>query len=116
MNEMEKARNNGIVGQRLVSETDALRVWVIDLAPGERLPLHTHVLNYFWTATSKGKTRSRYSDGKVIESSTEIGDTRHYHFGKGESMTHDLENIGEGRASYVTVELKIGSANQPLPL
>jgi len=31
-------------------------------------------------------------------------------------MIHDLENIGTGELNFVTVELKIGSANAPLEL
>ena len=37
--ELEKAPLNGRVGHTLVSETDAVRVWVISLKPGERLPI-----------------------------------------------------------------------------
>lgn len=114
--ELEKAPLNGRVGHRLVSETDAVRVWVISLKPGERLPYHCHVLNYFWTATSAGTTRSHFSDGTAAESSVKAGDTRHYNFAAGEKMIHDLENIGATDISYVTVELKIGSANEPLAL
>lgn len=114
--ELEKAPLNGRVGHTLVSETDAVRVWVISLKPGERLPYHCHVLNYFWTATSEGATRSHFSDGTRAESSVSIGDTRHYRFAAGERMIHDLENIGATPVSYVTVELKIGSANVPLAL
>lgn len=114
--ELEKAPKNGRVGHTLVSETDAVRVWVISLKPGERLPYHCHVLNYFWTATSEGATRSHFSDGTTAESSVRIGDTRHYTFAAGERMIHDLENIGATPVSYVTVELKIGSANVPLAL
>jgi uncharacterized cupin superfamily protein len=110
--ELEKAPLNGRVGHRLVSETD----WVISLKPGERLPYHCHVLNYFWTATSTGTTRSHFSDGTAAESSVKTGDTRHYNFAAGERMIHDLENIGATSVSYVTVELKIGSANAPLAL
>lgn len=106
----------GMVGQRLLSETDELRVWRIELKPGERVAYHKHVLNYFWTATSAGKSRSRYADGTVAESDCVVGTTRHYTFAAGESMVHDLENIGDTLLSYTTVELKIGSANQPLPL
>lgn len=109
-------KGNGMVGQRLLSETDALRVWRIDLAPGERVGFHKHVLNYFWTATSAGRSRSTYADGKVVETEYDVGTTRHYSFGAGEFMVHDLENIGETRLSFTTVELKIGSANAPLPL
>ena len=114
--ELEKAPFNGRVGHTLVSETDAVRVWVISLKPGERLPYHCHVLNYFWTATSEGSARSHFSDGRNSETRYRVGDTRHYVFGPGESMIHDLENTGTAPLSFVTVELKIGSANSPLAL
>ena len=107
---------NGIVGQRLLSETEAVRVWRIDLKPGERVPFHTHVLNYFWTALSAGRSRSTLADGKSIETSYELGTTKHFTYGLGERMIHDLENIGDTDLSFTTVELKQGSANAPLPL
>lgn len=107
---------HGMVGQRLLSETDAVRVWRIELAPGERVGFHTHVLNYFWTATSAGRSRSTYADGRSVDTEYALGTTRHYSFGKGEKMVHDLENIGSTVLSFTTVELKIGSANAPLPL
>ena len=106
----------GMVGQRLLLETDQLRVWRIELKPGERVAYHKHVLNYFWTAVSAGKSRSRYADGKVADTEYAIGTTRHYTFGPGENMVHDLENIGDTVLCFTTVEMKIGSANQPLPL
>ena len=115
--ELDRAiAGNGMVGQRLLSETDAVRVWRIELAPGERVGFHKHVLNYFWTATSPGKSRSHYADGRVADTAYAVGTTRHYSFGPGESMVHDLENIGATVLSFTTVELKAGSANQPLPL
>ena len=43
---------NAHVGTRLVSETARGRVWHLTLQPGERLPFHRHVLDYFWTVTS----------------------------------------------------------------
>lgn len=106
----------GMVGQRLLSETDTVRVWRIDLHPGERVPFHTHVLNYFWTALSTGRSRSAFADGKSVETSYEIGTTKHFTYSEGERMVHDLENIGDTILSFTTVELKIGSANAPLPL
>ena len=116
--ELDKALSpgNGLVGQRLLSETEAVRVWRIDLKPGERVAFHTHVLNYFWTALSAGRSRSTLADGKSIETSYEIGTTKHFTYGLGERMIHDLENIGNTELSFTTVELKLGSANAPLPL
>lgn len=114
--ELYRNERNGQVGNHLVSENDELRAWLISLAPGERLPLHCHVLNYFWTATSAGRARSHYVDGRVVENSYKLGETKHYRFAAGENMIHDLENIGTDVLTFTTVELKIGSANGPLPL
>lgn len=109
------AAGNGRVGSQLVSETDDYRIWLIEIAPGGRLPFHTHVLNYFWVATSAGRARSRRPDGQVSEKSYTVGETQHMRFGPGESMTHDLENIGATVLTFTTVEDK-RSANAPLPL
>ncbi|WP_395661267.1 hypothetical protein [Aestuariivirga sp.] len=116
--ELERALGpgHGMVGQRLLSETEAVRVWRIELQPGERVAFHTHVLDYFWTALSPGRSRSTAGDGRVVETSYETGTTRHYSFGPGERMVHDLENIGSTVLAFTTVELKLGSANAPLPL
>lgn len=111
--ELAAAGGNGRVGTRIVSQSDRVRVWLIELQPGERLPFHTHVQDYFWTATSAGKARSRYADGRVAEVGYAIGDTRHFSFAKGEAMTHDLENIGDTVLCFTTVEF-FGSANPPL--
>lgn len=111
--ELDEAGSNGTVGSRIVSESDRVRVWLIELAPGDRLGFHTHVQDYFWTATSAGRARSRYSDGRVAEMDYDIGDTAHFTFAKGESMTHDLENIGGTTLCFTTVEF-FGSANPPL--
>ena len=107
---------NGMVGQRLLSETEAVRIWRIELAPGERVAFHTHVLNYFWTALSPGRSRSTTGDGRMVETAYETGTTRHFTYAKGEKMVHDLENIGDTTLAFTTVELKLGSANAPLSL
>lgn len=111
--ELNSAGTNGQVGSRLVSESDRARVWLIEMQPGERLPFHTHALDYFWVATTPGRARSRYADGTVAEVDYEIGTTRHFTFAKGETMTHDLENIGDTVLCFTTVEY-LDSANAPL--
>ncbi len=113
--ELESGHISPRVGSDLVSETDSVRVWHLSLAPGERIGFHRHVLDYFWTATSEGRSRSHYSDGQVVDTSYNVGDTRHFTFGSGEDIIHDLQNIGCGTLSFVTVELKQGS-NAPLRL
>ncbi len=113
--DLERNRFNPCVGQLLVSEGRRARVWHIWLRPGERLPFHRHVLDYFWTVTSAGRSRSYYEDGRVVEIENAVGDTAHLHFSSGEHMVHDLTNIGDTVLGFVTAEF-LESENQPLPL
>lgn len=113
--EFEAGVWSGRVGSRLVSETDRFRIWSIRLRPGERLPFHRHVLDYFWTAVTPGRARSHMGDGSTVEVSYQEGDTRHFAYGPGDYKVHDLENIGESDLIFTTVEIKTG-ANKPLPL
>ncbi|WP_457107766.1 hypothetical protein [Methylobacterium sp. P5_C11] len=113
--EFDAARGNGCVGTRLLSEDARCRVWTIVLAPGARIGFHTHVLDYFWTAVTAGRARSQYGDGRVAEVDYRAGDIQHLSFGPGESMTHDLANIGDTELLFTTVEF-LDSANPPLGL
>ncbi len=58
---------NGCVGSTLLSEDDRVRVWIIRLAPAERIGFHRHVLDYFWTSASGGKGRQHLMDGTTVE-------------------------------------------------
>ncbi len=113
--EFAEARTNGCVGTRLLSQDARCRVWTIVLPPGARIGFHTHVLDYFWTAVTAGRARSHYGDGRVAEVDYEAGAIQHLSFGAGESMTHDLANIGDTDLIFTTVEF-LDSANPPLAL
>jgi quercetin dioxygenase-like cupin family protein len=113
--ELEANRFNGRVGQQLVSETDLVRVWMMHLEPGERMPFHRHVLNYFWTALLPGRARSRYGDGSVRLYEYRRGETLHLDFPGGSAMVHDLTNVGDTPIAFVTVEF-LDSPNRPLAL
>lgn len=113
--EFERAATNPCVGTQLLSESDRARVWYIRLRPGERLGFHRHVLDYFWTALSEGEAVSHVEGGPPTRGRYKPGQTSHLTFGPGESMTHDLENVGSTDLIFMTVE-HLRSANQPLPL
>jgi beta-alanine degradation protein BauB len=106
---------NPCVGHVLVSEAAGKRVWTIHLKPGERLPLHRHVLNYFWTAVTAGRAVSHINGAEPVVNEYQAGDTRHLGFRRGEFMIHDLENVGDTDMIFVTVEF-LDSENEPLPL
>ena len=80
------------------------------------MPVHRHVLTYFWTAITSGRFLQRTYDGTTYESDYDAGLTHYYDVGEGEFALHDLENVGDATMIFCAVELKRESANQPLPL
>jgi len=113
--EFDELASDGHVGSQLLFENHRVRVWEIRLLPGQRWHAHQHALDYFWTAITSGRSRQRTYDGTTREVSYSPGDTRFYSFGPGESLLHDLENVGDTELIFSTVEL-LESANPPLPL
>ncbi|WP_406430055.1 hypothetical protein OHB00_00295 [Streptomyces sp. NBC_00631] len=106
---------DGHVGSRLLSEDRRVRVWEIRLAPGERWHAHRHVLDYFWTAVTAGRSIQHTHDGTTRAVEYEAGETRHFAFTRGEFLLHDIENAGETDLVFTTVE-HLDSENSPLPI
>ncbi|HEX2655650.1 MAG TPA: hypothetical protein VHN11_18635 [Xanthobacteraceae bacterium] len=113
--EREAQNPNPCVGSYLLSENDKLRVWMIKLAPGERIGFHRHVLDYFWTSVNGGKGRQHLQDGSTVEYTYYPGETRHETYASGEYKVHDLTNLGDSEMIFMTVE-SLNSANTPLPV
>lgn len=113
--ELDAGLFNGRVGHELLSESERVRVWRIELSPGERIGFHRHQLDYFWTALTAGRSTSRYASGEVRHTDYVPGMTRHFRFRSGEYVVHDLENTGATTLVFITVELK-NSANPALVL
>ncbi|GAA0681890.1 hypothetical protein GCM10009548_60910 [Streptomyces malaysiensis subsp. malaysiensis] len=113
--EFDNNADNGWIGQSLVQETDALRIWETHLRPGERIPVHRHVLDYFWIALTGGRARQHSSDGTTHEISYARGQSRHFCCPEGRYHLHDLKNIGDDVLSFLTIETK-GGPNEPIQL
>jgi beta-alanine degradation protein BauB len=113
--EFTEDAHDGHVGSRLLSQNNRVRVWEIRLSPGERWHAHRHVLDYFWTAVNAGNSRQHAHDGTTRDVTYTAGETRHFHFGPGEFLLHDIENIGQTELVFTTVE-HLDSDNPPLPL
>jgi quercetin dioxygenase-like cupin family protein len=101
--ELAVAAGNREVGTRLWFENDRIKVWEVDLAPGERGPFHAHTHRYFWTVVEPGIQRS--PDGTVKVRRYEVGDTQYSEPSPADPLIHDLENAGQTRLRFVTVEL-----------
>lgn len=107
--EMQGSMDNGCVGSVLVSETDRVRVWHLKIAPGKRCPFHRHLNPYFWTALSAGKARGYFSSGEIRDVTHYVGETKHFHYGPGDSMVHSVENTGDTELLFATVEFLDGT-------
>ncbi|MGI9509414.1 MAG: hypothetical protein ACR2QJ_08715 [Geminicoccaceae bacterium] len=97
-------------------EHDFVRVWHMTLRPGERMPVHRHVLTCFWTTITPGRFLQRTYDGTAYESDCQAGLTHFYHVGSGEFALHNLENVGDTTMIFCAVELMKESQNPPLPV
>jgi beta-alanine degradation protein BauB len=113
--EFDEHANDGHVGSRMLSQNARFRVWEIRLAPGKRWHAYRHVLDYFWTAVTPGRSRQHTFDGTTREVTYLTGQTRHFHFGPGEYLRHDIENIGDADLVFTTAE-HLAGANPPLPV
>ncbi|WP_299484230.1 hypothetical protein [uncultured Roseibium sp.] len=110
---MKADEYSGVVGSRLVSETDKVRVWHLRLAPGKRCAFHRHVNPYFWSAHRAGKARGFFSSGEIRDVEHYEGETKHFYYSAGEYMLHAVENIGDTELLFTTVEFLDGP-NTPL--
>ena len=103
---MDDYEYSDAIGTRLLFENESVRVWAIELAPGERLPFHRHRTSYFYRAHADGLVRVGLPDGtaQVYEERT---DSVHFHeIRPADLVVHDLENVGETPLAYTTVELR----------
>jgi hypothetical protein len=73
--------DNARVGTQLLSESERVRVWHLEVRPGERLPVHRHVLDYSGPPSPRARgdpitttgARSRWSTVQAIPSTTSSG-------------------------------------------
>ncbi|WP_452220724.1 hypothetical protein [Lacinutrix salivirga] len=104
---LKKAETNDNVGEYLLLETESFKVWSISLEKGKSLPFHKHNKPYFYTANRKGKSRSFFSNGKIVETEYETNDIKHFkNLSEDHYFIHNLENIGSTTLKFTTVEFK----------
>jgi quercetin dioxygenase-like cupin family protein len=95
--------DEGAVGTELAYEDERVRVWRIDLQPGEVAPLHTHSLDYTSVVIEGDVVERLNADGTVDRLQVQPGGFMRWHQG---SLRHGLRNVGSVRFRNVIVELK----------
>lgn len=103
--ELETAPDNKELGTTVWFENDRIRVWEVLLEPGERGAFHSHTTNYFWTVVEGSQGLQRFSDGTFVVRDYLVGETKYLEHSEEDFLIHDLENVGDTRLRFVTVEL-----------
>src|SRR3989440_12205380 len=91
------------IGTELVYEDDSVRVWRIDLAPGETAGWHTHYLDYTTVVVEGDLVERPNADGSVDRIEVKPGAIMRWNQG---TLRHALRNIGTKTFRNVIVEVK----------
>ena len=67
-------RTLGPIGDKILFENDQVRVWSVNLAPGQRQSWHRHDLPYLIVPLTKGKNIMYFDDGREKETSEAVGE------------------------------------------
>jgi hypothetical protein len=103
--ELSEASSNKQLGTSMWFENERIRVWEVLLEPGERGAFHSHTTNYFWTVVEPGRGLQRFDDGSYVIRDYLLGETKYLEHSPDSELIHDLENVGDTRLRFVTVEL-----------
>ena len=91
------------VGTKLLYEDERVRVWMIDLAPGDALPWHVHLHDYTFVVSESGTVRCEFESGDFeLQQDQPVG----YAEFRKQDEPHRLVNVGDGHYQNVVVELK----------
>ena len=102
------ARTLGDVATRLLFENDRVRVWEMDLAPGERSATHRHELDYVLVQLEGDRIAADFEPDTAgtyqgrVEGTVELGKTRFIAGGGLETAV----NVGTRRYREILIELK----------
>ena len=103
-----KDRRLGDVATRLVFENDRVRIWEMDLGPGERSATHRHEHDYVLVQLDGDRIAAEFEPDTAgphagyVEGTVELGKTRFIRRGGIETAV----NVGERRYREILIELK----------
>lgn len=91
------------VGTELLYEDDHVRVWLLQLAPGQATDWHRHECDYAFVVTQSGSVCCEYVNGSTDEQINDpVGSTQY----RSRDTPHRLQNIGMNTYQNIVVEFK----------
>jgi beta-alanine degradation protein BauB len=92
-----------VVTPQVVMDNQKVKISRWSLQPGERSPVHRHLLDHVYVVVQGSKIREFISDGKVSDDEQETGRAA---FSEGKGKEHTFENVGSGPYEMISIELK----------
>lgn len=93
------------VGTSLLFENDQVRVWDLQLQPGEAIPIHRHEHDYLYVVIGDGRLQTEFPDGSSDPPrQMQDGDVR-FRSVDGRAI-HGARNVGATPWRNIVVELK----------
>jgi quercetin dioxygenase-like cupin family protein len=86
----------------VVFDNERVRVWEVELGPGETLPMHLHKLDYVVVVLTDGRTTLTWEDGRRETNQQRAGEVTW----RGAPHAHALTNDGNTRYVDRLIELK----------
>lgn len=94
----------GDVGTRVLFENDHVRIWHLELAPGESSPLHTHANPYLFVVIESARVLTKFPDGTTSDDVDPTGEAV-FVAHDDNTRTHTLNNIDDKRYVNRVIEL-----------
>jgi beta-alanine degradation protein BauB len=92
----------GPIGDKVIFENDAVRVWTFSVGPGGIKKMHRHDLDYVIVPMTGGKAEITTIEGKARLTEDKVGSIIWQDAGE----THQLKNLNDHEYRNILVELK----------
>ena len=96
--------NEQPVASRVLFENEWVRVWELEVGPGETFPLHHHRLNYVTISLAEADLEAHEKDGTVHKNHRGVGDIQVTDVRDGQ--IHELRNVGTTQYKNRLIEFK----------
>ena len=96
-------RKLGPIGDRVIFENEAIRVWIVDLQPGEKQPWHRHDYPYLIVPMTEGANEIHFESGRVVHTGEKPGVV----LWREVDEVHELRNTSSWHYQNILVEMKL---------
>jgi len=91
------------IGTRILFENELIRIWEVDLQPGEHQGFHQHHHPYVVISVAEGENKITAIDGTERYTTEPVG---HFVY-QDAGQIHDLQNIGTTQYRNRLIEIKV---------